>query len=72
VQYRVVTTEKLASSNTSQYEDSFQFEVVNAVTVNISCGRSTQTRQRIGIRNPEKYGDQPVKILSVITVRLRL
>jgi hypothetical protein len=36
----------------SQHEDSFQlkFEVVNAVTVNISdAARSTQTRQWIGI-----------------------
>jgi hypothetical protein len=36
----------------SQHEDSFQleFEVVNAVTVNISdAARSMQARQRIGI-----------------------
>jgi hypothetical protein len=36
----------------SQHEDSFQleFEVVNAVTVNISdAARNTQTRQRSGI-----------------------
>jgi hypothetical protein len=36
----------------SQHEDSLQleFEVVNAVTVNISdASRTTQTRQRIGI-----------------------
>jgi hypothetical protein len=42
--------------STNQYEDSFQleFEVVNAVTVNISRGRSTQARQRIGIRSTQE------------------
>jgi hypothetical protein len=40
----------------SQHEDSFQleFEVGNAVTVNISCCRSTQARQRIGIRSTQE------------------
>jgi hypothetical protein len=40
-----------------QHEDSFQleFEVVNAVTANISdAARSTQTRQRIGISSGKR------------------
>jgi hypothetical protein len=59
----------------SQHEDSFQleFEVVNVVTVNISdAARSTQTRQRIGMQRQKNTRGEPMKILRVITVRLRL
>jgi hypothetical protein len=42
----------------SQHEDSLhlEFEVVNAVMVNISdAARSTQTRQRIGLAAAKEY-----------------
>jgi hypothetical protein len=32
----------------------FEFEVLNAVTVNISRGRITETGQRIGIRSTQE------------------
>jgi hypothetical protein len=41
----------------SQHVDSlqFDFEVVNAVTVNISCGKKHASKIRIWISSPEEY-----------------